>query len=215
MNKIHLALLISVFCSSTVSPMAIADWKAKMAIRSSDGKLNLSADAFAQADLQRFDLVSMGQKVSTLVNVKQYQATLLMHAAKMAMSTTPDPNTSGVLCSTKDIDGCLRKQGLKPKGEEKVGEYLCTVYEGTVKPRGSREKATGVKVWRPKDLKEVAAVKTEFKPAGSAAITIELSEIQEGPLDKSLFAVPADYKKMDGLDIQSLLKLQRKTGATE
>lgn len=201
-------LLIVVAFFSFLNHKASADWKAKMLVKSTDGKLNVEAKAFAKGNFQRFDVNSMGQDVSTIIDLKAYKATLLMHSAKIAMNTAPNPRGATALCVPTDIEGCFKRQGLKKTRDEKWDGHPCSVYEGTM--NSGKPDETKVKLYRPTDLKEVASIKSEFYPKTGKSVVITLTDIKTEAQADSLFVIPDKYKKMDGLDLNALLQMQQK-----
>lgn len=196
------SLLLSALLLST---SALADWEGVMHLKmpaSQNTPAEMTGKVRAKKHMQRTDFKTP-MDMSTIVDMKSKKVWNLMHAQKMAMvieageagSKTPN-------CSTEDIDGCLKKEGFKKVGSGAANRHPCTIYENEVKDKGEDAK---IKLWRPNDLKEVAAVKSEVT-TDDGVITVNITDIKTVTLADSVFKVPSNYKTMDMKGMGNMFK---------
>jgi hypothetical protein len=178
-------------------PSAYADWEAKMEM-SMPEKPKMEGRMRVSKDKVRLDMTSP-MPMSSIVHTDKGKAYTLMHPMKMMMETDIRQADSQIpLCKASEIDSCLAKQGYKKVGSEKMGQYDCDVYAAKM---SHKDKSMDIKLWRPKSLKEVPAVRVEAKPQGEGVIVTELKDIQVKTQAASHFEVPKDYRNMGNMKI--------------
>ena len=178
-------------------PFAQADWEGKIASKIPPGNSgvpsNLNGTIRMKKDHLRLDLKSP-MDMTFLADMSSKKAWTLIHGAKLLMATDISKfQAQAPMCTTDNIDECLAKKGFKKTGSETIDGHPCTIYD---------DKHT--KLWRPNDLKEVPSLKTLVIQSPGKVIETYITEVKVGKQDATVFEVPADYHKMDGL--QNLFK---------
>ena len=176
-----------------LAPPAHADWQGEMQIKMDKNPTKMAGKAYGKDGALRVDMdVEQGGKVSMISDYPHHKVYTLMHAQKMY--ATGDMNGMGAKmpsCSTKDIEGCLEKNGYKKTGSDSANGHPCDVYEKDDKISGVKNHQ---KLWRPTDLKEVPFVRTESKSASDTLSTFDILNVKiVSALSSSLFSPPADY----------------------
>ncbi len=200
MNRLLMAVLgVSFFCGST---LVRADWEAKMEMTLPE-KPKMEGHMRMKKDRVRLDMTSP-VPMSSIVHTDQGKAYTLMHPMKMMMETNIKQMESQIpMCKASEIDACLAKQGYKKVGSEKIGGHDCDVYAAKVE---HKDKKVDIKLWRPKSMKEVPALRVEAKPEGEGegVILTELKDVQVKTQAASHFEVPKDYRSMGNMKIPGM-----------
>jgi hypothetical protein len=193
-----------------VATPALADWEADALTKTfpQPGQKapaqEMKTKMYGRAGVLRVDMEQSGGPAggakSMIMDFEKRTGTMLLHAQKVAAQQSLDamPMTTPGSCKGKveNIDTCLKEQGYKKVGSEKVNGHPTTVYEGTVP--GASGTPQRQKIWRPTDLPEVLYVRTQlFNAQDQLTMEINVSNIRVGPQPDSRFAIPSDYRKMD------------------
>jgi len=174
-----------------------ADWEGNLKIRS--GSTEMTGYMRMKQDLVRMDTKNP-MDMSIIINLKTKKALNLLHPLRMAMESDYSKfENQAPICGASDIDGCLKKQGFKATGSETVDGHPCTVYEGSVGPKNKPGQALPVKLWRPKDLKDVPSIKMVIRDKNGQETLSEVTGVKTAAQAAGLFAMPDNYKRMDGL----------------
>ena len=182
------------------APGAKADWEATMVVNIPD-KAAMEGHIRMGKDKVRLDITSP-MAMSSIFHTDKGKAFTLMHAMKMLVETDVKQLDSQIpMCKTSEIDACLSKQGYKKTGTAKIGNYDCDVYEAKMDRKG---KTMLVKLWRPKTLKEVPAIRVEATPQGESMISTHLKDISVGNQALSYFEVPKDYRNMGAMKLPGM-----------
>lgn len=188
------------FCWMGSMGVARADWEATMAMTIPE-KAAMEGHIRMSKDKVRLDLTSP-MAMSSIVHTDKGKAYTLMHPMKMIVETDiQQMNNQIPMCKASEIDACLAKQNYKKTGSAKLGKYDCDIYEAKVENKG---KTMSIKLWRPKTLKEVPAVRVEATPQGEKTIVTELRNIETKAQAASNFEVPKDYRNMGNMKLPGM-----------
>lgn len=103
-----------------------------------------------------------------------------------------------------NFEDFVEQHAMNNVGRERIQGYACDIYEGRVRTMPDMP-AMNMKVWYAPRLRY--PVKTENTlpgPFGASTITVALENINTGVQPDSLFAIPAGYTQIDGLDFDEL-----------
>lgn len=200
MKKSGLGLVLGMLVGLGGGSSARADWEATMAMTIPE-KAAMEGHIRMSKDKVRLDM-SSPMPMSSIVHTDKGKAYTLMHPMKMIVETDiKQMNNQIPMCKATEIDACLTKQGFKKTGAAKVGKYDCDIYESKHEHKG---KTLTVKLWRPKGLKEVPAVRVEATPQGEKTIVTELRDVEVKAQAASHFEVPKDYRNMGAMKIPGM-----------
>lgn len=194
-----------IIVSLTLSGPVFADWEGTIKVKMPAGQntpTEMTGKVRTKKHMQRTDFKTP-MDMSTIVDMKNKKVLNLVHAQKMAMEIDADQaGNKTPSCSTEDVDGCLKKQGFKKVGTETVNGHPSTIYENTIKENGESAK---IKLWRPNDLKEVAAVKSVVTTS-QGDVVVNITDIKTVSLPDSVFKVPSGYNTMDMKNMGKMFK---------
>jgi hypothetical protein len=193
-----------------VATPALADWEAEAITKifSQPGQKapaqERKSKMYGRKGVLRVDMEMPGRPesggMSMIMDFEKRTSITLLHARKVAtqqdLDAMPMSTPGSCMGMAQDFEACLKEQGYKKVGSEKVNGHPATVYEGTIPNADGTPQRQ--KLWRPTDLAEVSHVRAQtFNAQGQLTTEINLSNIQVGPQPDSRFAVPSDYRKMD------------------
>lgn len=197
------ALMLAVLAGVTLEARdARADWEGKMkwALPKGQGPTEINGTVRAKAPKMRIDIEMAGMPISLVLDSEKKKFVSLLHAQKMIkeMSFSEVEKHAPVCLDPRDVEGCLKKQGFKKTGAEKMNGHPADIYSLTRNGGGM------VKVWRPTDLKEVPSVRTITTDRAGKTTEINILDIKTTAQAKSHFEVPSDYRAVP--DFKSLKK---------
>ena len=178
-----MALLIIPFLialSSTSLPQFTADM-----IQKQDGETTTSK-IYIENPFYCFEVEEEGEKTIVIVDQQEKTTTLLIPAEKMYMEMGSQSMMSAANDVFQSIDNLTETTKPSLVGTETIQGYECEKYVVT------SEGQNIMTYWQSPDLGFPIKVVNEL--VGS---TMELTNIQEGDVDDSMFIIPSDYQKMD------------------
>ncbi|MBC7693212.1 MAG: hypothetical protein H7222_15715 [Methylotenera sp.] len=184
------ALLLFVVSTRPVQ----ADWEGSITTDASGSQM--SGQIHMKKDLIRADFKTP-TALSVIMNLTTAKAWVLLHMPHLALANDFSRYKNQVpMCSAADVDGCLKQHGFTQKGKETYEGHLCIVYEGHLDRKNPK---TLTKLWRPTDLKEVPSLKTLVRTVDNKGSSTYIRDVKVGAQDAKLFAVPADYREIQGM----------------
>ena len=183
-----IAVLIVPFLIA-LSSSSLAQFTADM-IQTKDGETTTSK-IYVENPFYCFEVKEEGEKTIVIVNQQEKTTTLLIPVDKMYM----EMGSRSMVGAANDVFQSINKltETTEPSlvGTETIQGYECKKYIVT------REGQNIMVYWQSPDLGFPIKVVNEI--AGS---TMELTNIQEGDVDDSMFIIPSDYQKMNMPDWQ-------------
>jgi hypothetical protein len=183
-----------------VSFPALGDWEGKVRFTfdpprgaqepTSDGSIHMKGGKV------RVDQQSPMGKVAVVFDFKTKKLVMLMPDRKkyMEMDRSLTAATIPPVCDAGKAVDCLVAVGFKKTGSETVDGRKTSIWE---QDRDTRMGKIHQKLWVVDGAKELMFLRQVTQSERGAAKT-EVTEVKEIPQADSIFAVPADYTKMEG-----------------
>jgi hypothetical protein len=113
---------------------------------------------------------------------------------KYTVASIEEMKKNNPMAGAKDLKTFFKQNNLKQTGSEKIGDYACDVYEGSLKFEEGQPPVQ-MKIWYSSELDYTIRQESEM-PSMAGKMVVQLENIKKGKQPDDLFKVPAGYTKV-------------------
>ena len=183
--KMFVLAMLATVLFSTSALAASDDFSADLI--SKDGENIIKGKLFLSGSNYRMDMNEEGEDISIIVDLGTGRTNVLIHSQKMFMTIKNGSMKSASNNPFESYKQSAERYGTKQTGTEKINGYKCKIME--ISDEGKKLMTAWVCDKFEIPLKLIRSV----EPYGE----MELKNIKEGPIDKSLFKTPPEYQGMN------------------